>query len=78
MQSQIGSDVPLIVEPERRDTFPAIALAATYLYSYKNVGLDEVIAILPVDPYVENHFFDAIKQLENVLFHQIQIWHSLE
>ena len=61
MQSQIGSDVPLIVEPERRDTFPAIALAATYLYSYKNVGLDEVIAILPVDPYVENHFFECNK-----------------
>ncbi|MFC5652883.1 sugar phosphate nucleotidyltransferase [Paenibacillus solisilvae] len=67
MQSQIGSDVPLIVEPERRDTFAAIALAATYLYSFKGVTLDEVIAILPVDPYVENHFFESVKALENVL-----------
>ncbi|MBW7452536.1 sugar phosphate nucleotidyltransferase [Paenibacillus sepulcri] len=67
MQSQISSDVPLIIEPERRDTFAAIALAATYLYSFQGVSLDEVIAILPVDPFVENHFFESVKQLETVL-----------
>ena len=67
MQSQVGPDVPLIIEPERRDTFPAIALAATYLYSFKGVPLDEVVAILPVDPYVENHFFESIKSLETAL-----------
>lgn len=26
IQSQLGYEVPLIIEPERRDTFPAIAL----------------------------------------------------
>jgi mannose-1-phosphate guanylyltransferase len=67
MQSQIGRHVPLIIEPERRDTFAAIALTAAYLYSEQEVGLDEVIAILPVDPYVESRFFDEVKQLENVL-----------
>lgn len=34
MRSQIGEDIPLIVEPERRDTFAAIMLAATFLYSH--------------------------------------------
>jgi len=67
MQSQVNSKIPIIVEPERRDTFPAIALAATYLYSMKDVSLDEIIAILPVDPYVENHFFQTVKQLEEIL-----------
>lgn len=67
MRSQVGADAPLIIEPERRDTFPAIALAAAYLYSFKGVALDETIAILPVDPYVENHFFDTVKQLKQVL-----------
>ncbi|WP_435168690.1 sugar phosphate nucleotidyltransferase [Paenibacillus glycanilyticus] len=64
MYNQIGPSVPLIIEPERRDTFPAISLTASYLYSVANVDLDEVIAILPVDPYVEGHFFYAVKQLE--------------
>lgn len=67
MQNQVGTEIPLIVEPERRDTFPAIALAATYLYSIQSVGLNEVVAILPVDPYVENHFFSVVQQLEDAI-----------
>lgn len=67
MESQVGQGVPIIIEPERRDTFPAIALAATYLYSVSGVSLDETIAILPVDPYVEDRFFDVVKVLDNTL-----------
>jgi len=69
MQSQLKQDVPLIIEPERRDTFPAIALAATYLYSMKDVSLEEVIVILPVDPYVESRFFQTVKELVHILEH---------
>ncbi|PEQ95217.1 mannose-1-phosphate guanylyltransferase [Bacillus sp. AFS006103] len=65
--SQLGMNVPLIIEPERRDTFPAIALAASYLYSIQNVSEEEVIVVLPVDPYVEDRFFEKVKELENVL-----------
>ncbi|NEW07160.1 cupin domain-containing protein [Paenibacillus sp. SYP-B3998] len=65
--SQLGASAPIIVEPERRDTFPAIALAATYLYSIAGVGLNEVVAVLPVDPYVQNEFFGKIKELEDMV-----------
>lgn len=67
LQSQLEDDARIIVEPERRDTFPAIALAATYLYSIEGVGLDEVIGVLPVDPFVEPAFFEQVKELENTL-----------
>ncbi|RYL95896.1 cupin domain-containing protein [Sporolactobacillus sp. THM7-4] len=67
LQDQLNGDVPLIVEPERRDTFPAIALAAAYLYSMTSARLDEVIAVLPVDPYVETTFFKRIQDLENLI-----------
>lgn len=67
IHSQIGMNVPLIIEPERRDTFPAIALVTSYLYSIQNILEDEVIVVLPVDPYVEDGFFEKIKELENVL-----------
>lgn len=66
IQNQLGNQVPLIIEPERRDTFPAIALAATYLYSI-GVNQNEVIIVMPVDPYVENQFFNKVKELENVI-----------
>ncbi|WP_281885388.1 sugar phosphate nucleotidyltransferase [Paenibacillus sp. YYML68] len=65
--SQLGSLVPVVVEPARRDTFPAIALAATYLYSILGVSLQEVIAVLPVDPYVEDDFFLRVKELETIV-----------
>lgn len=67
IQSQLGTEVPLIIEPERRDTFPAIALASTYFYSTIGVSLDEVITVMPVDPFVENQFFDKVKDLEDVI-----------
>lgn len=67
IQSQLGNNVPLIIEPERRDTFPAISLAGSYLYSKLAVDLHEVITVMPVDPYVENEFFDKVKELEGVI-----------
>lgn len=67
IRSQLGDQVPIIVEPERRDTFPAIALVAAYLNSIVKADKDEIVCVLPVDPYVETAFFDKIKELERVL-----------
>lgn len=67
IKSQLDNQVGLIIEPCRRDTFPAIALAASYIYSVKGASLDEVVAILPVDPYVEDAFFSRVKDLETVV-----------
>ncbi|MFC4100408.1 sugar phosphate nucleotidyltransferase [Paenibacillus xanthanilyticus] len=67
LKDQLGQEIPLVLEPERRDTFPAIALAASYLFSVQQVNLDEVIAVLPVDAYVHDSFFEKIKSLEGIL-----------
>lgn len=67
IHSQIGLNVPIITEPERRDTFPAIALATTYLYSVERLSEDEIVVVLPVDPYVEDDFFHRVKDLEEVI-----------
>ena len=67
IQNQLGQDVPIIIEPMRCDTFPAIALASVYLHSVEGIRLDEVVAVLPVDPYVEDRFFDRVKDLEKTV-----------
>ncbi|WP_201713113.1 sugar phosphate nucleotidyltransferase [Rossellomorea arthrocnemi] len=67
LHTQLGSNIPMVVEPERKDTFPAIALAAVYLYSVEGCSLDEAIGVLPVDPFVEDHFFETITELERAL-----------
>lgn len=67
IQNQLGPNTPLIIEPSRRDTFPAIALACSYLYSEVKVDLEEVICVLPVDQFVEEEFFNQIKELESLI-----------
>lgn len=67
IHNHLGMDIPLIIEPERRDTFPAIVLVTSYLYSVQNVSEDEVIVVLPVDPFVDDSFFNKVKELESVL-----------
>lgn len=67
LQNQLGSEVQLIVEPERRDTFPAIALASAYLHSVEQVNQEEVVVVLPVDPFVESRFFEKLIELEHII-----------
>ena len=67
IQSQLGTEVPVIIEPVRRDTFPAIALAAAYLHSVEKASSEEVVGVLPVDPFVEDRFFRRVLDLEEAL-----------
>lgn len=63
IHNQIGYGVGISVEPDRRDTFPAIALATAYLHDIKGVGSDEAVVVCPVDPYVEDSYFECLKGL---------------
>ena len=58
--NQLGESVSIVTEPERRDTFPAIALAASYLKLAKNCPDDEVVVIMPCDPFTEAGYFETI------------------
>ena len=61
--NQLGESVGVCVEPCRRDTFPAIALATTYLHNIKGLSADEAVVVCPVDPYVNDDYFAALKKL---------------
>ena len=61
--NQLGENVGISVEPCRRDTFPAIALATAYLADVQEVDQEEPVIICPVDPYVEDDYFEALKKL---------------
>ena len=63
IHNQLGEEVGISVEPCRRDTFPAIALSAAYLKDVQGVGEEESVVICPVDPYVEDDYFEALKGL---------------
>ncbi len=65
IHNQLGDTVGISVEPCRRDTFPAIALASAYLHDVRGVSRDEAVVVCPVDPYVEYDYFEALKALSD-------------
>ncbi len=64
IRAQLGDGVGISVEPTRRDTFPAIALAAAYLAN-QGVGREEPVVVCPVDPYVERGYYECLKELSD-------------
>ena len=63
LNNQLGEGIGISVEPCRRDTFPAIALAAAYLKDVRNIGEDEAVVVCPVDPYVDKEYFKTVEEL---------------
>lgn len=63
IHNQLGDGIGISVEPCRRDTFPAIALATAYLHDVQGVEEDEAVVVCPVDPYVNDDYFEAIHKL---------------
>lgn len=63
IHNQLGENVGISVEPCRRDTFPAIVLASAYLADVQGVDPAEPVVVCPVDPYVEDDYFSALKKL---------------
>lgn len=63
IHNQLGENVGISIEPCRRDTFPAIALATAYLVDVQGIDPEESVVVCPVDPYVENDYFEALRSL---------------
>ena len=63
IRNQLGENIGISVEPCRRDTFPAIALVTAYLTDVQGVDPEETVVVCPVDPYVQDDYFEALKEL---------------
>lgn len=67
IKNQLGGKVEVIIEPSRRDTFPAMAMAAEYLFHEKKTELEEPVLVLPVDTYVDSEYFEQLTCLEDAV-----------
>ena len=66
IKNQLGEKASICVEPCRRDTFPAIALAVAYLHDELGASRDEAVVVCPVDPYVDNTYYEAVQKLQEL------------
>ena len=65
--SQLGNHVDVVTEPDRRDTFPAVALAATYLLDEKHCDDSETAVVMPIDAYTEQNYFSAVADMARIV-----------
>ena len=67
IRNQLGNKVSICLEPCRRDTFPAIVLAAAYLKDVQGLREEDCVAVCPVDPYVDNTYYQTVQKLEEIV-----------
>ena len=67
LRRQLG-EVDAILEPERRNTFPAIALSAAYLCYCKQLDESEVFIVCPIDVFAELKYFKLLSTVENLVY----------
>lgn len=62
IENQLGNALRVVTEPCRRDTFPAIVLACSYLAS-EGTPSDEPVIVMPCDSYTGDAYFGVIGQM---------------
>ena len=67
IEAQLGSSVSIVCEPARRDTFPAIALSCTYIADICAGDADDVVLVLPVDVFAEQHYFTTVRRMQEAV-----------
>ena len=65
LRAQLGPQVPIIIEQERRGTCPAIALAVATLMEQKRLRDDEPVVVIPCDTYTDAGYFRVISRMAN-------------
>ena len=65
--NQLGEGLGIVTEPERRDTFPAIALACGYLAKEKKCPDSETVVVMPCDVYTESGYFRTIASMASAV-----------
>ena len=63
IQTQLEDHVSISIEPCRRDTFPAIALATAYLHDIQGISAEEVVIVCPIDPYVNKDYYQMMGRM---------------
>lgn len=66
VENQLGSQLSVVTEPCRRDTFPAIALACSWLAT-EGTAMDEPVVVMPCDTYTEAGYFSAIHKMADAV-----------
>lgn len=68
---QIQGDYALAVEPERRNTAPAIMLACAHLYWSQHADSNDPVIVLPIDSYVDDAYYLGLNKASNTVMSDV-------
>lgn len=63
LEMQVDGDYQLVVEPERRDTAPAIMLACEHLALKQQADAQDTVVVMPIDTYASQDYYVSIVAL---------------
>lgn len=66
IENQLGSTAGVVTEPCRRDTFPAIVLATSYLAA-QGVDDNETVIVMPCDSYTQDSYFHTLGAMDRAV-----------
>lgn len=64
IRRQVEGCYALVLEPERRDTAPAIMLACANLALEQRADADDTVIVMPIDTYADQAYYDGIVKLD--------------
>ena len=67
IRSQVEGDYALVLEPERRDTAPAIMLACTHLAMEQGADAGDTVIVMPIDSYADQAYYDGVVGLDDAV-----------
>lgn len=67
IRRQVEGDYALVLEPERRDTAPAIMLACANLALERGAGEGDTVIVMPIDSYADQAYYDSVVRLDEAV-----------
>lgn len=67
IRSQVEGGYSLVLEPERRDTAPAIMLACAHLAMERGVDESDTVVVMPIDSYADQAYYDGVARLDEAV-----------
>ena len=67
IERQVPGGYSLVLEPERRDTAPAIMLACAHLALEQGADAGDTVAIMPIDTYADQAYYDKVVELDRAV-----------
>lgn len=67
IRRQVEGGYALVLEPERRDTAPAIMLACAHLALEQGAGEGDTVIVMPIDSYADQAYYDSVVKLDEAV-----------